>query len=137
VFQNLAGIPITGVAGQQGLVFGDPIAGASYVATNAEVAPSLGHNLGACGGRVPCTATATINLLPSYAGFEKRLTQVDVRLTKIIRLGSVRVHGMFDAYNVFNASTVLGVNTRFGSEWLLPTQILAGRLFKFSAQLDF
>ena len=35
---------------------GIPIA-ATYIATNAQVAPSLGRNLAACGIRVPCTAT--------------------------------------------------------------------------------
>ena len=37
VFQNIAGPPIT----------------ASYAASNAEIAPSLGRNLAACGTRVP------------------------------------------------------------------------------------
>ena len=107
------------------------------MATNSEIARTLGRNLGACGGRVPCTATATINLLPAYAGFEDRLTQFDVRLTKLIRVSGIRVQGRFDAYNVFNANTILQVNTAYGSDWLRPTQILAGRLFKWSVQLDF
>jgi hypothetical protein len=40
---------------------------------------------------------------------------------------------MFDAYNVFNANTILGVV----GNYLNPTQILAGRLFKVGAQVDF
>jgi hypothetical protein len=118
-------------------VFGDPIQGGSYVAGNAEIAPALGRDLGACAGRVPCTATATINLVSPYAGFEKRLTQLDLRLTKNIRVRGVRIQGSFDAYNVFNANTILGVNTVYGSDYLRPTQILAGRLFKFGAVLNF
>ena len=47
VFQNQAGIPHL----------------ASYAATNAEIAPSLGRSLGACGTGVPCTATATVPLI--------------------------------------------------------------------------
>ena len=43
---------------------------------------------------------------------------------------------MFDIYNVFNASTVYGVNTQYGPAWLRPTAILAARLFKFGGQLD-
>jgi hypothetical protein len=44
---------------------------------------------------------------------------------------------MFDAYNVLNASSILGLNTRYGPAWLTPTQILPGRLVKFGMQLDF
>ena len=48
-----------------------------------------------------------------------------------------RVQGMFDIYNILNANSVLGVNGRFGSAWLQPTAILAGRPFKFGTQIDF
>jgi hypothetical protein len=139
VFQNLAGIPDSGVVpiNSQGQIYGEPIAGASYVATNAEIAPSLRRDLGACAGKVPCTATATINLLAPFAGgYQKRLTQVDVRLTRITRLRRVLLRGMFDVYNLFNANTVLSEVTRLGRTYLQPTQILAGRLVKFSAQLE-
>jgi outer membrane receptor protein involved in Fe transport len=44
--------------------------------------------------------------------------------------------GMFDIYNLLNASTITSVNTRYGSQWLVPTAFLPGRLFKFGVQLD-
>jgi hypothetical protein len=53
----------------------------------------------------------------------------------------VRVRGNGDIYNMFNASNVLNMTTRYagntGGQWLGPLQILGGRMFKFSAQLDF
>ena len=120
-YQNLAGVPIT----------------ASYVATNAAIAPSLGRNLASCGTRVPCTATVTIpNIFDPVSKFENRLTQVDVRLTKILKIGAVRAQGNVDLYNVFNANTVLATNNRFGASWLTPNSILGGRLLKFGFQLD-
>lgn len=140
VFQNLAGIPDSGSVplNSQGQIFGDPITGGSYVAGNNEVAPSLKRNLSACANRVPCTATTTINLVaPFGGGYQDRLTQVDVRLTKIVRFNRVRLQGMFDIYNLLNANTVLSQVTRVGPNYLQPTQILAGRLLKFGAQLDF
>jgi hypothetical protein len=53
VFQNLPGIPIT----------------ASYAATNAEIRPTLGRNLGQCGTSATCTGTVTINNLDSGRAF--------------------------------------------------------------------
>jgi hypothetical protein len=115
-FQNLAGIPIA----------------ANRPYANAEIAPSLGRNLSA-----GATGTATVALLEPNTMFEKRLTQVDLRVTKVVRLRDVRLQGMFDVYNAFNANTVLALNNTYGSTWLRPTAILAGRLFKFGVQLDF
>ena len=121
-FQNLPGIPLF----------------ASHVATNAEIAPSLGRNLGQCGNAPTCTATVTLaNLFAPNTEFADRLTQVDVRLSKRFQFGRWRVMGMLDVYNLFNASTVLAVNTRYGSAWLQPLSILPARLFKVGAQVDF
>jgi hypothetical protein len=122
VFQNLPGVPIT----------------ATRAFTNAEIAPSLGRNLAACANPTgTCTATASVLLIEPFTRFEKRLAQLDVRLTKVFRFGGTRLQGMFDVYNVLNANTVLAVNGTYGSAWLRPTGLLGGRLAKFGAQFDF
>jgi hypothetical protein len=114
-FQNLPGIPVT----------------ARYVASNAVISPSLGRNLNGA-------ANATINLIPQNSIFEKRISQVDTRVTKVFRLAnSRRVQVMFDVYNVLNANSVLAINNTYGAAWLTPIQILGGRLAKFGAQFDF
>jgi hypothetical protein len=105
---------------------------ATYVAPNAVIAPSLGRNLSSGAG-----GTATIDLIPFGSVFGDRLNQVDFRLAKTLRFGRVRLDPSLDLYNLFNASTILGINTRYGPAWLTPTQILPGRLFKFGAQLNF
>ncbi len=119
VIQSLPGIPVS----------------ASYVATNAQIAPSLGRSLS---GRA---STVTIvegqGLLVPQSVFEGRSNQLDLRYTKALRLGRARVQGNIDLYNVLNSSPILSINTRYGSAWLRPTAILAARLLKFSAQLDF
>ena len=121
VLQNLSGVPIL----------------ANYNATNAEIAPSLGRNLGACGGRTPCTAVATVALIEPNTMREDRLTQVDLRFSKLITFGQRQLRGMFDAYNVFTASTVLTRNDTYGPTWGRPTGILGARLLKVGVQLDF
>jgi hypothetical protein len=62
---------------------------------------------------------------------------VDVRLSKIFRLARLRVQGNFDVYNVFNNSDIVTMNLRYGPTYLQPISILAGRLVKFSGQVDF
>jgi hypothetical protein len=105
---------------------------------NADIAPSLGRNLAACPATGNCTATSTVNLLVPNTLFDSRIKQLDVRLTKIARLGgSRRVQGMFDIYNLMNASPVLKENNAYGLSWRTPSAVLGGRLIKFGAQFDF
>ena len=67
--QSLPGIPVT----------------ASYVATSAQIAPSLGRNL-ASGPN----GTALVELIKPGTMYEGRINQLDVRLTKIFRIGGSR-----------------------------------------------
>ena len=48
-----------------------------------------------------------------------------------------RLQGNFDVYNLFNASSVLVMNSRIGSQWQFAQQVLGGRLLKFGAQVNF
>src|SRR5207249_8037758 len=84
-----------------------------------------------------CTANITLDLIPPNTVFEDRLQQVDLRFSRMFRMGNIKVRGNVDIYNLLNASAVLNVTTRYGSQWLQPIQIMGGRLFKFSSQLDF
>ncbi len=115
-YQHLAGIPIQ----------------ASFVATNAMIAPTLGRNLAA-----GAAGTTTVNLLEPNTVFEKPLNQLDIRFTKIFRFGGMRVQGNADVYNLLNASAVTLLNTRFGPTWLQPQQFMGARLFKFGVQIDY
>jgi hypothetical protein len=110
---------------------------ASYAAPNSIVAPSLGHNLGSCGALATCTGTALLsNVFTPNARRENRLNQTDLRVSRVFSFGTKRVTSMFDIYNLFNASTINAINTRIGSQFLVPTAFLPGRLFKFGVQVD-
>ncbi len=122
IYQTGPGIPIT----------------ASHVVTNAAIAPSLGRNLAACGNRLPCTANNEIALIPDQTMFEPRYQQLDLRFSRMFGLaGTARLRGNLDLHNIFNASDVLSLNTRYGDVWQNPIAILGGRLLKLSAQFDF
>src|SRR5262249_14959688 len=64
---------------------------ASYVATNQQIAPSLGRNLSA-----GVNGTATIDLIPFGTVFGDRLNQVDFRLAKTIMVGRTRLNPSLD-----------------------------------------
>jgi hypothetical protein len=124
IVQNTPGVPIT----------------ANYVVTNAEARRSLGRNLAACPSQATTTCTATVRteLIPWNTMFEPRLTQVDLRVSRLIRLGGTsRLRGTLDVYNVFNASNVLSMVPTYGSSWLNAAQVLSARLLRVGAQLDF
>ena len=97
-----------------------------------KIAPSLGRNLAA-----GVAGTATVQLIEPGTMFGDRLNQVDVRVTKVVKVNRVDIKGMVDLYNLFNASPVLALNNRYGPAWQQPFIILAGRFVKFGLQADF
>ena len=125
VYQNLPGATIE---------FDTP-ASRSY--SNAEIRPSLGRNLSACGATANCTASVTIPLVEPNTMREARLSQVDVRVTKSLRFGGSRLQLRADAYNLFNASPVMLQNVSYGPSFRYVSAFLAARIIKFGVQFDF
>jgi hypothetical protein len=122
VYQNVSGPQIT----------------AAYAASNAEISPTLGRNLAACGTRTPCTATATVPLIAPGTMREPRVTRLDMRITKIFDLSPrMRLQGNLDIYNALNSSSILTIGTAYGSRWRQPTAIVDPRIFQLSAQITF
>lgn len=76
-------------------------------------------------------------LLPPGTYFADRLNQLDLRVSKLIRVSGARLRANVDVYNSLNGDAVLALNTAYGAAWLRPTQILQGRLVKFGAQFEF
>ncbi len=103
---------------------------ANYIATNAQIQPSLGRPLS--GG----AANATINLVEPGTLFGDRLTQVDLRFSKPIRFGSRRLTANLDIYNALNANPIIQYNNNY-AVWQTPQRIMEARLFKVSGQFDF
>jgi hypothetical protein len=55
----------------------------------------------------------------------------------VFRFGSKRIDGSLDLFNLFNANTILNQNVAFGPTLNQPTEILQGRLVRFSTGLSF
>src|SRR4030095_3902376 len=103
---------------------------ANYVAANALIQPSLGRPLS--GG----AQNATINIVTPGTMYGERLNQIDLRFARPVRLGPTKLVVNFDIYNAANANPVTSQNNNYAA-WQVPLSILDGRLFKFSAQVDF
>jgi hypothetical protein len=87
-----------------------------------------------------------INLLEPGTNYTHRVNQLDLRFSKILRMGTgdrYRVSINFDLANALNSNYVLGRNGTWGAvgiaapTWLAPLNIMDARLFKFGAQFDF
>ncbi|HEY7185035.1 MAG TPA: carboxypeptidase regulatory-like domain-containing protein [Vicinamibacterales bacterium] len=109
---------------------------ATWAAPNSTILPALGRNLAA-----GATATKTIQLVEPGTQYGQHLNQLDFRISKSLSLDRYRVKVDADLYNVFNSNWPFTVNNTFTtaatSQWLRPTNVLQGRLFKIGAQFDF
>jgi hypothetical protein len=102
------------------------------VAGNAQIAASLGRPLSS-GGNV------TINVVEAGTLYPGRTNQFDMRVAKRLRLGSARLQGTLDIYNLFNSNNVLRMNGAYGTDgaaWARPQAIVPGRLLKLGAQVS-
>jgi hypothetical protein len=101
---------------------------ARYTVTSAQV-QNLGRPLG--------VGTAATQLIAPGTMYGDRVTQIDLRVGKMFRIPRGRVQASLDLFNVLNSSSILAINTTYGTSWLAPTQILQGRLAKLGLQVDF
>jgi hypothetical protein len=118
-----------------GLVYRDrpgPEITASRNYTNAQIFPSLLRDLSS-----GATGTVNVALIEPGTMFGKRQRQLDLRFSKRIRIGRMRLTGNLDVSNIFNGSAVTSLNTTYGPNWQVPSAIQFGRFAKLGAQIDF
>jgi hypothetical protein len=104
---------------------------ANYTVTSSQVqfvsAPRTALNAG----------TATIALIQPGTTFGDRIYQLDLRLTKGFTYRTMRIRAIADFANLLNASTVLLQNNTYGANWLRPSYIMPGRMFKPTVEVSF
>ena len=103
----------------------------AYVATVEEIQGSLGRPLS--GG----ARTVSLPLMKDGTMYGDRIRRVDMRLSKVFRIGGLRVAPGLDIFNLLNTSTPVTYNTTYGPVWLNATTIMDPRIFRVSAQIDF
>jgi hypothetical protein len=111
---------------------------ADYVATNAEIRPTLNRDLSA-----GANGTATVELLKPFALLGGHTKQLDLRIGKLLSsVGRTRTRVSLDIYNLLNSNDWQTITTRLSSNpaanrWQRPTLILQARYFQVGAQIDF
>jgi hypothetical protein len=104
---------------------------ATYSVPTAQVRLSLGRDLS--GG----TRNVNVPLIRSNSAYEDRRTQLDMRFTKIVRMGRTRLQANLDIFNALNASSILELSSTYGAQWRQPSRILDPRMLQLSARFDF
>ena len=110
-----------------------PQLSANYAVPGAVVAQAL--------GRPPSgnVTNVTVNLIEPGTLYGARLSQLDLRVGKIVRFGGRRAMVGLDLYNALNSSAILTYNNAFvpGGPWLQPNSVLTARLARISAEFTF
>jgi hypothetical protein len=90
-------------------------------------------------GRAPSGGVANIqtNILTAGELYGDRITQVDMRIAKLLRFGRTRTNIGLDIYNLFNSNVPLTYVNVYGTTWGRPQSVLDARFAKISAQVDF
>ena len=108
---------------------------------NSLIAPALGRNLLACPASETCTATKSVQMIEPGTEYARYQNQLDLRLSKRIRVGRYTFRGDANVYNVFNSDFANSINTTFstsaGNQFMRPTAVLLSRLFKVGGQIEF
>jgi hypothetical protein len=110
---------------------------ANWVVNNATIAGGpqpLGRNLS--GG----ASNVTVNLIAPQTVFAENRTNVDFRVSKVIRYQRTRTSVGIDIYNLFNADTITAFNQTYSptsTTWLTPTTIVPARYVRFNVDVTF
>jgi hypothetical protein len=128
-----------------------PVRQASVLYTQAQITAALGRPATVAGNKsvnaiepsIPlASASGSGTGTPLFGStFGDRLYQLDVRFSKVFKLGRSTLDANFDIYNAFNSDTVLTETAAYsgtnGGAWLLPTTVLQARIIKFGVRWDF
>jgi hypothetical protein len=108
---------------------------ANWLVTNGQVIPALGRPM--AGG----AAVTFVNVIEAGELYGDRISQVDLRLSKILRFGGRRANVGVDIFNLFNTSAVYQYDTTYNAAtpatWLRPSSLVVARFAKLSVQFDF
>ena len=107
---------------------------ANYNVPAAIITPSLGR--APAGG----VANVTVNLITPGSLYGDRVNELDLRFSKLFKIDRTRTKFSVDLYNALNAAPTLTYNQTYNpltTTWLTPTSVLAARVIKIGASIEF
>jgi hypothetical protein len=105
--------------------------------TNTQLRPLLRRSLSSCPVDGECTDFVSLDVLPPGTMYGERLNQVDLRVSKSVRVGRTTVRPTVSVYNLLNANTIVQYNNRYNASWPAPVNILTARFVDFGVQVNF
>jgi hypothetical protein len=81
-----------------------------------------------------------MNLVTPGTLYGDRINELDLRFTKVLKFGRTRTKISLDMYNALNSAPILTYNQTYNpltTTWLAPTSVLAARVMKIGASMDF
>jgi hypothetical protein len=78
-----------------------------------------------------------VNVVAPGTEYIRHIKQLDLRFSKIFRMGRTRTTVNFDLANALNSNFAQVITLAYGNRWLAPASIMDARLFKLGAQFDF
>ena len=84
------------------------------------------------------SGSATVNLIQPGSLYGDRLNEIDLRFTKILKLGRRGAMDLdVDIYNAFNSDAILSQVDTYGVAWQNATGVIQPRFLKFQVRWDF
>jgi hypothetical protein len=118
VFASYPGVPMAATGGAW-------LGTTNYIVSKA-IAPGLTQT------------SVTVPLVPPGGNsYFDRLSQLDLRVARSVRVNHVDLTGALDIFNAMNASTVFNQIQTYGSALGRPTDVMQGRVFRFGLQVKF
>jgi hypothetical protein len=118
----------------------DQLGGSLPATFTINPADANGQAIAAQIGRPLTGAAFNVNLVQPGTSYPGRNRQLDLSFKKIVRLGSQRLTGGLDIYNVMNQNTILFYNTVFVPNvtgYLTPFAYMNPRVFRVAVEYSF
>ena len=110
-----------------------PLIAANQIYANAGAAPPPGTTL----NRPLTFAQTTVNVVAPGSMYGDRLNQIDMRFSKLVKVGAGRIDFNVDIYNALNSDAILTQQNAYGTAWTRPLTVIQPRFVKFGARWDF
>jgi hypothetical protein len=119
------------------LPYGVQLSGTFQIRPGGSVAATYTYNSAIAGVALTGGGNRSVNLVDPTSKYYDSIKQFDLRVSRAFRFGRRRAQAFVEVFNVPNMSTILQVNTTYGSLWQRPLIIEQPRRFQLGGQIDF